>query len=441
MKSTPRTRFLAVASLAIGTASFVFAADTPPSGDRPSASDTRSNTTNGTNAADRNTADRQDRSGDLSGRSSNRDNTGNNANTPDSQALSQLLGKTVDAALNGDVRQISQNFYQADQKRFDQGNKDQAQQQDKQLQQATADLKKSFQEKYHQELSMADASKVFGADFLRSANDLGENARPAGARIGGSQSDTGNLNSRSNADTSGNRSNTGSSNTSGSSSNTGTSSTGNQANSSTPSSERPGATSSDRPSATSSDRPSATSSDRSSSTGAGSSASSSDRSSANSSDRASGVGASAAAGSMTHAQAMTVPASHGLPAVTLSVVKEGGDWKLNVPDSLTPERLQQNLARELSRCNDMKAQWPQDANEAQKALAHHVLLAIMDQDSSRTGAADRGHDTGAHSGTDLGNGSSIDRNRPGNSSTPGNDATGNGSTTGAGNTTTPRTTR
>ena len=379
MKSTPRTRFLAVASLAIGAASFAFAADTPPSGDRPSATDTRSNVTNGTN-----TTDRQDRSTDLSNRTSTHDN----ANAPDHQAFSQLLGKTVDAALNGDIQQISQNFYQADQKRFDQGTKDQAQQLDKQLQQASADLKKSFQEKYHQELSLADASTVFGADFLRPAGDIGEGARPAGARIGGSQTDTGNLNSRSNTDNSNHTGNNGT--------------------------EHTGATGN-----TSSDRPAASSSDRSHPTDTGSTASSSDRT------RASGTSSGASADAMPHTKTMTVPASHGLPAVTLSMVKQGSDWKLNVPDTLTPERLQQNLTRELSRCNDMKAQWPQDANQAQKALAHHVLLAIMDQDSHQ------GNDLNAHHGADR------DSNTPG--ADTGNRNTNSGNANDTGSTPTPRT--
>jgi hypothetical protein len=116
---------------------------------------------------------------------------------------------------------------------------------------------------------------------------------------------------------------------------------------------------------------------------------------------------------------MTIPASHGLPAVTLSVIKEGNDFKLNVPDTLTPHKLQQNLARELARCNDMKAQWPQDANEAQKALAHHVLLAVMDQDSSQRTGAGAGSDINSRTGTDTNAGSSIDRSRSGKSTSPG----------------------
>jgi hypothetical protein len=439
MKSTPRTRFLAVASLAIGAASFAFAADTPPSGDRPSASDTRSNVT-GSSATDR-----QDRTSDLSRNSSatdrNGSNTGSSANAPDAQAMSQLLGKTVDAALNGDVRQVAQNFYQADQKRFDQG-RDQAQQQNQQLQQASADLKKSFQEKYHQDLSLADASKIFGSDFVRPGNEIGEGARPAGARIGGSQSDT-NLNSRSSNGTSGSQSNTGTSGTSGTSGNTGsqsnTGSSGTSGNSSSSSSN----TGSSGTSGTSGSQANTgnsntgiSSTGNQSNTSSANSDTSSSKTGSTSGDRSSSSGArtaasglgdstSASTGLTPQAQSMTVPASHGLPAVSLSVIKEGSDWKLNVPDTLTPQKLQQNLARELARCNDQKAQWPQDAQDAQKALAHHVLLAIMDQDSSRqTGAGAADTDTHSRTGGDIGTGSSTDRNRPGSSGAGNTGSTG-----------------
>jgi hypothetical protein len=126
--------------------------------------------------------------------------------------------------------------------------------------------------------------------------------------------------------------------------------------------------------------------------------------------------------------------------VRVSVVKDGTDWKLDVPDSLTTERLQANLARELSRANQMKNQWPNDAAEAQRALAHHVMLAIMDQDSTsqqKTGG-DRGtgsdrSNTGSDrsgAGSDR-SGAGSDRTGTGGSSTGGG-TTGGSSGTGAG---------
>jgi hypothetical protein len=33
----------------------------------------------------------------------------------------------------------------------------------------------------------------------------------------------------------------------------------------------------------------------------------------------------------------------------------------------------------LTMVKDMKAQWPADAKEAQRAVAHHVLMALMDK--------------------------------------------------------------
>jgi hypothetical protein len=116
---------------------------------------------------------------------------------------------------------------------------------------------------------------------------------------------------------------------------------------------------------------------------------------------------------MGSAQSLTIPASHGLPEVRVSVAKEGNDWKLNVPDTLTPERLQSNLSRELSKANQEKSQWPTDAKEAERALAHHVMLAVMDQDSQQTGA-------------NHGAGSSTDRNSSTGTGTSGSGTTGSG---------------
>ena len=113
---------------------------------------------------------------------------------------------------------------------------------------------------------------------------------------------------------------------------------------------------------------------------------------------------------------MTIPASHGMPEVRVSLVKEGNDWKLSVPSTLTPERLQSNLSREIGKVNQEKSQWPTDAKEAERAVAHHVMLAIMDQDSQQTG-----HDRGA----------GTDRNSSG-TGAGSNRGTGAGSSTGSG---------
>jgi hypothetical protein len=130
---------------------------------------------------------------------------------------------------------------------------------------------------------------------------------------------------------------------------------------------------------------------------------------------------------MGSAQSLTIPASHGMPEVRVSLVKEGNDWKLSVPSTLTPERLQSNLSRELTRVNEEKSQWPTDATEAQRAVAHHVMLAIMDQDSQQNGA----NHGAAGSGTDRNSsrtGSGTSGSGTTGSGTSGSGTSGSGST-------------
>jgi hypothetical protein len=409
-----RVRFLAVAALAIGGVSFSFAADQPNSGqsttgDRSTATDNRSSNTN-TNST---TSDRQDRATDTSSRASS-----NNADAPDAQAVSKIIGKTVDAALQGDVREISQNFYQADQKRFQETTKDQAQQQNNSLQQASADLKRTFQEKYHKELSLADASNVFGSDFARPNNaESSDRARPAGVRIQGSQDNNRTTPSASSTDrnaSSADRTTTGGA--SGITGNTSNGSSGASANGTNPNSVTSGTASNNNgTSSASNNTNSGTSTSGNTSGTSGTSANSGAGTSGTSSNTGAG---SSAASAMPQTKAVIIPESHGLPEVSLSMVKEGSDWKLNVPDTLTPQRLQDNLSRELTKANQMKDQWPADATQAERALAHHVLLAIMDQDSQRPGAA-QGSDLNRTRtpGSDTDRSTNTDSNRSGTSGT------------------------
>lgn len=325
MKSNQRIRFIAVASLAIAGAPFTYADDRPTSGsnttDRPAASDTRAGTLSGTNAQDR----------------------------IDTQAISQTVGKTVDAALSGDIRQLSQNFDRSSQRRFDDASKDQRQQ-NNDLQKVSMELKRSFREKYHKDIALADASQVFGADFLRStssssASDLNDRARTAGSRTEGTGNTTG----------------------------AGTTGTGTTPNIGDGTTGPRGSGSAGAP---------RTITSNSGTSGNGS---------PGSSDNNTGVAINSRTQDMA-SQTVSIPASHGLPEVRVPLVKDGADFKISVPSTLTPARLQANLSRELTRANDMKAQWPDDATQAQRALAHHVMLAVMDQDSSRQTDRDSGAD-------------------------------------------------
>lgn len=78
----------------------------------------------------------------------------------------------------------------------------------------------------------------------------------------------------------------------------------------------------------------------------------------------------------TMAQVM-VPASHGMPAVTIPIVKDNVAWRIDAPDDMTGEQFKQALMNHLTHAGSMKAQWPSDKLEAHRALSHHVFMAIM----------------------------------------------------------------
>lgn len=74
-----------------------------------------------------------------------------------------------------------------------------------------------------------------------------------------------------------------------------------------------------------------------------------------------------------------VAASHGAPALTVPMIHEAPDrWKIDVPDTLTAEKLKQNVLDHLTAA-DNPAQWPADVNDAYAMVSHHVLMAVLDQ--------------------------------------------------------------
>ncbi len=97
-----------------------------------------------------------------------------------------------------------------------------------------------------------------------------------------------------------------------------------------------------------------------------------------------------------------IEASHGAPMATLTLVKrQGGEWKLDTPQGVNEQRLRANVARHLEMVERDKANWPSDANDAYRLVAHHVFLAI---DDAGAGMMQGGSvvQPGANNGADLG---------------------------------------
>jgi TolA-binding protein len=96
---------------------------------------------------------------------------------------------------------------------------------------------------------------------------------------------------------------------------------------------------------------------------------------------------------------VTIPESHGMPAVYIPMIHEFPDtWKIDVPDQVDGRKLYDNLLAHLTFFNEHKDQWPADVNDAYRAAAHHVAMAVMDmpvESKGMTGGmgGTPGHDT------------------------------------------------
>jgi len=76
----------------------------------------------------------------------------------------------------------------------------------------------------------------------------------------------------------------------------------------------------------------------------------------------------------------TIPASHGLPALNVSLIREAKAYRIDAPNTLTGQGLNDNLVKHLTHVADNAAQWPADRREAARMLTHHVLMAVYDVD-------------------------------------------------------------
>ncbi len=94
-----------------------------------------------------------------------------------------------------------------------------------------------------------------------------------------------------------------------------------------------------------------------------------------------------------------VPASHGLPAINVSLIQEAGGYRIDLPNTLTAQQLHDSLLNQITHVTDMQAQWPADQKDAEAAVAHHVLLGIYGVDIDKAAASASpdaaGTDTGA----------------------------------------------
>jgi hypothetical protein len=75
---------------------------------------------------------------------------------------------------------------------------------------------------------------------------------------------------------------------------------------------------------------------------------------------------------------VSFPESGELPAITISLVKEDEQWKLNLPDHVDAQTIEQNLTQGLKKVHERQEQWPEDAEKASAKLTHVVMMALYD---------------------------------------------------------------
>jgi len=90
---------------------------------------------------------------------------------------------------------------------------------------------------------------------------------------------------------------------------------------------------------------------------------------------------------------VSLPAIDGAPALKVPLVNEHlMAWKINAPDSLTYQKLHDNLLKHIDMISD-SSKWPADEKQASRVVAYHILMAVLDTDE--TGQAPTAQPAGA----------------------------------------------
>jgi hypothetical protein len=69
------------------------------------------------------------------------------------------------------------------------------------------------------------------------------------------------------------------------------------------------------------------------------------------------------------------------------------DWKVDLPNTVTADRLEKNLSMHLNEVDQMKDQWPADATEGYRMVSHHIFMALYD--------VNEGHGAGVNAHGDI----------------------------------------
>ena len=81
-----------------------------------------------------------------------------------------------------------------------------------------------------------------------------------------------------------------------------------------------------------------------------------------------------------------IPASHGLPAVTASMIHEKPDhWRFDIPNNINSQEIHTQLQNHLTYLDQHKDMWPADENDAYRDVTHHVVAALYNVNAPQSG--------------------------------------------------------
>ena len=69
---------------------------------------------------------------------------------------------------------------------------------------------------------------------------------------------------------------------------------------------------------------------------------------------------------------LPIPLIHELPDT----------WKIDLPDNIDGQKLQDNLLKHLTLLDEDRANWPSDEFDAYRAMARHMITAVMESEST-----------------------------------------------------------
>lgn len=79
-----------------------------------------------------------------------------------------------------------------------------------------------------------------------------------------------------------------------------------------------------------------------------------------------------------------IPARPPMPEIAIPMIHElPNSWQIDLPDHVDGQKLEDNLLKHLTMVDEDRANWPADSFEAYRAVARHVMAAIMDSQSTR----------------------------------------------------------